>query len=599
MYKRIVLFIFFAFTLSFAQDQIPGSKQINVPENIQSIKNAIRDAENNEDWNLYEQLRTQLINAWQQVNPEIAKLYGNTSNGIPDLYPDGVPGTHPKKDINAPTESILFENPNIQLNSLWGDDVQVTSGRANDISMDISRDGDIYLAVSGRMDGTATDDSLYIYKSTDGGLNWEVWSFIYLTTETFRQVEIMCLDGFPGSTGDSYLLAFFLFDDGWLRVGRTETSSPSWSYYTIAGELDSGYPTDFAVDRNYPGSDYRAICVYDSSNNTIKSIRSEPTSNGTVWQDAAYVGAGTLGRGDLDICYGLNGGVYVTFNGFNSGNLYAIENTNSADPSSWGSLQTIVTGSTDTTRHPEIISTRESIPSNTVVVAFELQSGSTYDLYTCTKASGESTFGPMVGWVIPDENKWPSMYSRKVNNNQVFESVFEKSGEGNAIPRVIRYKSYDGSIWSQSLQVSDAANDVTGLQKPEVGDIDGSTPVFAYVGGNYMGVYFDNYSWTPVSVENEIIPTNFSLEQNYPNPFNPSTLIKFSIPENSLVTIKVYDIIGNEVATLVSGEIESGNHQVTFDAKNLSSGIYLYKMQAVPENGEKAFLVTKKMMLIK
>ncbi len=88
-------------------------------------------------------------------------------------------------------------------------------------------------------------------------------------------------------------------------------------------------------------------------------------------------------------------------------------------------------------------------------------------------------------------------------------------------------------------------------------------------------------------------PATFALEQNYPNPFNPSTNISYSIPNNSFVTLKVYDMLGNEVATLVNEDKEAGNYQVTFDASALSNGVYFYRLQA---NG---FDITKKMILMK
>lgn len=70
------------------------------------------------------------------------------------------------------------------------------------------------------------------------------------------------------------------------------------------------------------------------------------------------------------------------------------------------------------------------------------------------------------------------------------------------------------------------------------------------------------------------VPDKYSLDQNYPNPFNPSTIISFSIPEKSNVTLKVYDVLGKEVATLLSGEMNTGSYKVSFDAKNLTSGVY-------------------------
>jgi len=105
---------------------------------------------------------------------------------------------------------------------------------------------------------------------------------------------------------------------------------------------------------------------------------------------------------------------------------------------------------------------------------------------------------------------------------------------------------------------------------------------------------------TVVSVEDETpnLPTEFSLSQNYPNPFNPSTAIRFTIPSNvkretSNVTLKVYDILGREIATLVNEEKSAGSYEVEFDATNLSSGVYFYQLRAG------GFVDTKKLILIK
>ena len=88
-------------------------------------------------------------------------------------------------------------------------------------------------------------------------------------------------------------------------------------------------------------------------------------------------------------------------------------------------------------------------------------------------------------------------------------------------------------------------------------------------------------------------PRSFKVEQNYPNPFNPSTVISYQIPNNSFVTLKVYNILGKEVATLVNEEKSSGIYRVTFDASHLPSGLYIYSVTA----GK--YSQVKKMMLIK
>jgi hypothetical protein len=74
------------------------------------------------------------------------------------------------------------------------------------------------------------------------------------------------------------------------------------------------------------------------------------------------------------------------------------------------------------------------------------------------------------------------------------------------------------------------------------------------------------------------LPEHFSLSQNYPNPFNPETVIKFSIPETGYVKGVVYDILGREVTTLLNGDMNSGNHEVKFEANGLASGIYVFRL---------------------
>ena len=89
------------------------------------------------------------------------------------------------------------------------------------------------------------------------------------------------------------------------------------------------------------------------------------------------------------------------------------------------------------------------------------------------------------------------------------------------------------------------------------------------------------------------VPEVYALEQNFPNPFNPSTVIAYSLAEAGAVRLKVYNVLGQEVATLVDGYKESGRHQVVFDASRLSAGIYLYAIEAG------SFTATQRMTLLK
>lgn len=140
----------------------------------------------------------------------------------------------------------------------------------------------------------------------------------------------------------------------------------------------------------------------------------------------------------------------------------------------------------------------------------------------------------------------------------------------------------------------------------DIAYIPGANPDSAYI---WMGMtdttgvpvvgsyaYVDELAFGPPSDVQEIsseIPDNFNLSQNYPNPFNPSTKIEYSIPEVSFVQLKVYDILGNEVATLVNEEQTAGTYRADFTANNLASGFYVAQLKA----GD--FFKTIKMSLMK
>ncbi len=100
------------------------------------------------------------------------------------------------------------------------------------------------------------------------------------------------------------------------------------------------------------------------------------------------------------------------------------------------------------------------------------------------------------------------------------------------------------------------------------------------------------------TVEVDFVPTEFSLGQNYPNPFNPTTKIKFALPVAAKVSVKVYNVVGQQVAELINGQFELGLHEVSFNASQLSSGVYFYTIEAAGVDGQ-SFGTTKKMMLMK
>jgi hypothetical protein len=219
---------------------------------------------------------------------------------------------------------------------------------------------------------------------------------------------------------------------------------------------------------------------------------------------------------------------------------------------------------------------------------------------TITNCSGDGMIlmglrGPISGNVVRDND---SVGIRLIQSVDLGGGNL--NGEGNNIIRNNGF--YDLVINYQPLQPETLYvmnNGWDHITLPEILQYDifnegGSTNIIINATGYYTDVE-----------EQDNLPTEFKLEQNYPNPFNPSTKIRFEIPgqarnDNTLVTIKIYDVIGNEIATLVNEYKSAGSYEVEFSSVrhsraggNLTSGIYFYQLKA----GD--YILTKKMIVMK
>jgi hypothetical protein len=141
---------------------------------------------------------------------------------------------------------------------------------------------------------------------------------------------------------------------------------------------------------------------------------------------------------------------------------------------------------------------------------------------------------------------------------------------------------FDGSTWTVVGTGEPASTSVSSIVEVN-GDL------FASVPGK--GVW--RYSLVVSAEEASVTPTQFSLDQNYPNPFNPTTKIKFQIASDGVASLKVYDLLGREVLTLVNENLRGGSHETTFDATGLVSGVYFCRLEA------RTYVQTRRMLLLK
>jgi hypothetical protein len=166
---------------------------------------------------------------------------------------------------------------------------------------------------------------------------------------------------------------------------------------------------------------------------------------------------------------------------------------------------------------------------------------------------------------------------------------------------VFRYSNADtkGQVYKFGIGGSDNEGGFGNNHVANIDDTDTTFTILTQFGSidpnRYNKWDFDTHSPKPPTSVREIggVPLVYALDQNYPNPFNPTTTIRFEIPKQSNVELKVYNLLGQLVATLVNGDMKAGRHEATFDAARLSSGMYFYKLVAG------SFVETKKMILLK
>ena len=161
-------------------------------------------------------------------------------------------------------------------------------------------------------------------------------------------------------------------------------------------------------------------------------------------------------------------------------------------------------------------------------------------------------------------------------------------GTGNLLVEVC----FDNTSWSSNTTVAGTAQ--TGMVKHN--HVDGSagcTLTGTSTSSTRPNVCLIINTAVGVNPSGATVPNVYSLSQNYPNPFNPSTKINFAIPKQGLVTLKIYDVLGREVRTLVNEVKSAGSYTVDFNASEFSSGVYFYRIQA------NDFIDVKRMLLVK
>jgi len=384
-----------------------------------------------------------------------------------------------------------------------------------------------------------------VIRTTDHGEHWYGYRF----RESYTEVKYLLKtsDGkilsSTSQTSNDNGLNWVYSDYDFLPTAFAINVQNGFIYATDGSAMD--FPVEGIYRSTNNGEDWEFIkinnfsydaSVYVSRNGDIYARASngifKSTNNGTDWIQISNIGYYNYAANDLNYIYGKkNGGLFrSTSNGQSWENVLPLSDIN-------GAVYPAVNG--------------------------DLYSGGNGTLFKSTNNGDnwtqENITGP-VSSIIENQS------------GRIFASIY---GAG------IFYK--EGDSWTNINH--------------NLGDVNVNALCFNSAGqllaGTTTGVYRTNASVIGISNFNQINPFQINLCQNYPNPFNPVTYLEFGISNMQFVSLKVYDVLGNEVVVLVNEKKEPGNYKVEFDGSSLASGIYYYKITSG------SFTETKKMMLLK
>lgn len=318
---------------------------------------------------------------------------------------------------------------------------------------------------------------------------------------------------------------------------------------------------------------------------TAGFVASNPGSNGLPLSDAGFsiVNHGKTGYWTIASGDGLTGGTYtldLTADGFEGVQSYTtlriLKRANSSSPWTLNGTHAAGTGSNGTpTVHRTGMSSFSEFgigggPDNPLPV--QLSSFSARIVSTQTVVLEWST--------MTELNNYGFYVERRVEGEEEFREIANSFIPGHGTTLEPQHYSFTDAAAAEGVQ----------FYRLRQVDLDGSAQ------------YSDPIRVDVVtSVTDHQIPTEFALEQNYPNPFNPTTVIRYSTPTNAHVSLKLYNLLGQEVKTLVNERVEAGTRSVMLDASGLSSGVYIYRLHARPAEGGRAaeFTSTKRLVLLR
>lgn len=599
--KNIILisaFIFFCGSLSAQTDATAESK------NNQSSSRIVSGGENkyssySEPNRIPENLLNEYYNSGnsgnelqkQDLTSQIEKYLNKTIYSGPQINFEIIPGTQEPYSPDWYGTDIEVSNTDV-----------ASSGGFRQIDLKQGEDGWMYLAVNRRNVGSS-NGYITVYKSSNGGASWS--GVLSITSTGYYGSISMLVESRNNSIGDSTRILIYstasttsnLNDAGLYLASFRRDGSASYIINVASPSAGNRFTSVSACSDGvfYQSSTYMHVVLREETNaGAIVKLHHFRT---TDWGNTHASGTITSGYDDkFPVC--------------------AFSNETGAD-----SIYIAVERIIDNTEHEIRLFATPETPVNNWTVRYitDAASGTIYErpsiaiqqrhytmpqriLVTCTKNDRAVYHYSNDGGAVWNIDYGLGLASMQVDYTSCSADTLA-AGDKDFIAAFVDLNGDSitvrhGDLGSMGApQYKRNSSSSTGLLAPTCAiykEGNSKYSAFSYAGVGPTGVYYNMESLiTGIQQIGSEIPSGFNLQQNYPNPFNPVTNIKFSVPKSGLVTLKVFDIAGREVAELINQNLEAGNFNYDFDASGLSSGVYFYRITAGAYNNVKKMILVK------
>lgn len=568
------------------------------------LENEIRQLRETDDRNNLNRI-LELENRLESLNPNSVSKPGENYDGVIMPAPNDVPVYAPEAIGNVE----IFNSGTSFVSSMATATEQIgaTAGR-------------IWVAFSIQKSGNA--DSIRVYYSDNGGINWTWYAHGTLGGTDQINWDEMDMEIIEASTGEKYIWIVYGYRNdagtGRYRTGGLIMQSPTFggNFYALS------WPGDDATKRYYrpritsDNSWYQSLAYtyvvasFDSAGasgrvNTQKTLRcTNPYTTTPTFSYKAdkfwWYSQTDFNQRDLhsDIAFfkNVNDSIIVSFSNVpDSTKIFFAKSDISNGPATATGAGGFIGGN-----YPSDYKQFARLSSNgndngSIICVFRQRTNSVWRI-TYYRTTNFGNFNSMNQAALQgsatSQSYQPEIVG--VRNKPKHYFAWRLNGSPDSL-RLIGTNSQ--GIWDQNIAMMNSQTQLSGVQGPKPGfrNVANDSCFVVYpITGPYDVWAAYGCSGIPTIVDDEDLkPVNYALSQNYPNPFNPTTTIKYSIPNSSLVKIKLFNMLGQEISELVNQEQQSGDYEITFDAANLPSGVYFYTIEA----GN--FAQTRKMVLLK